>query len=180
MNLSTLLSEAEEDETRRDLEHMRARCLLALDRPVEARQVYHALTRGQQGQGDVEAWIGLGNVSFTLSDNRTLRQAASRVVALDEARHEGYALTAMWFRRQGDNDGALQSIRDALRVSPREANLLAFEGMVLMEMGEYAQARQSLAAATQLAPRREVFQRMLIQADEQAGGAFAIQPTDTE
>jgi len=179
LNLATLLDD-KANASRRDLQHMRCRCLLALDRPVDARQVYHSLTRGQEGQADVEAWIGLGNVSFMLSDNRTLRQAASRVVALDQNRHEGYALTAMWFRRQGDNEAALESVHDALSVSPDDANLLAFQGMVLMDLGRFDEARQSLVAAPNAAPNRAVFRNMLLQADQRASGAIASEPTDTE
>lgn len=182
LNLSTMLSKSE-NEDRRDLRHMRARCLLALDRPVEARQLYHALTRAQAGQADLDAWIGLGNVSYVLSDDRTLRQAASRVVALDPERHEGYALTALWFRRKGENDKALESVRDALAVAPTDADLLAFEGMLLSELGRLTEAKQSLMAAAQRAPTNAVFQRMLLKVDGQIatdGGTFASSPTDTE
>lgn len=177
MNLAMLLDE-EEHESRRDLKHMRAQCLLALDRPVEARKTYYELTKDQAGQADVEAWIGLGNVSYVLSDSRSLRRSASRVVALSPDRHEGYSLTALWFRSNGDNQSALESARDAISAAPKDASLIAFEGMLLMEMGELAQARESLASASELDPGNPTFNQLLDDVNDMIsadGGVFATE-----
>ena len=182
MNLASLL-EDEEHQSRRDLKHMRAQCLLSLDRPVEARKVYYELTKDTAGQGDIDAWIGLGNVSYVLSDGRTLRRAASRVVALAPDRHEGYSLTALWFRSNGDNERALESARDAISVAPRDASLLAFEGMLLMEMGELDQARESLASASELEPGNPTFRQLLGDVDSLIageGGVFATEEGTTD
>mgnify|MGYP003571170235 CR=1 FL=1 len=181
-NLSTLLSD-EENAARRDLQHMRAQCLMALDRPVEARKIYYDLTKGQAGQADIEAWVGLGNVSYVLSDGRSLRRAASRVVALAPDRHEGYSLTALWFRSQGDNQSALESARDAVAAAPRDASVLAFEGMLLMEMGRLGEARESLASATSLEPGNPTFRQLLADTNDliAAGeGAFAAEEGTTD
>jgi len=181
-NLATMLSNSEH-ESRRDLQHMRAKCLMALDRPVEARKTYYSLTQDKAGQADVEAWVGLGNVSYVLSDSRSLRRSASRVVALAPERHEGYSLTALWFRNQKDDANALDSARDAINVAPNDASLVAFEGMLLMEMGQLREARQSLASASRLDPSNATFGQLLSDVDDLIaadGGAFAVEPTDFE
>ncbi len=181
LNLSGMLSETEH-ESRRDLQHMRAQCLMQLDRPVEARQTYFSLTKDQAGQADVEAWIGLGNVSYVLSDARSLRRSASRVVALAPERHEGYSLTALWFRHQSDNQSALESARDAISAAPNDASLIAFEGMLLMEMGKLGEARQSLASASNLEPTNQTFRQLLGDVDElisSGGGVFATEEPTT-
>ncbi len=182
VNLAGLLSE-EEHASRRDLQHMRAQCLMELDRPVEARQTYFSLTKDQAGQADIEAWIGLGNVSYVLSDARSLRRSASRVVALAPERHEGYSLTALWFRNQNDNQSALESARDAISAAPSDASLIAFEGMLLMEMGKLGEARQSLASAAQLEPGNQTFRQLLGDVDEliaNNGGVFATEQGTTD
>ena len=181
-NLATLLSD-EENESRRDLQHMRAQCLMALDRPVEARKIYYDLTKGKAGQADIDAWVGLGNVSYVLSDGRSLRRAASRVVALAPDRHEGYSLTALWFRSQGDNQSALESARDAVAAAPQDASVIAFEGMLLMEMGRLGEARESLASATSLEPGNPTFRQLLADTNDliaSGEGAFATEEGTTD
>ncbi len=181
-NLATMLSN-EEHESPRDLQHMRATCLMALDRPVEARKIYFSLTKDQAGQADIDAWVGLGNVSYVLSDSRSLRRSASRVVALAPERHEGYSLTALWFRNKGDNASALESARDAINASPRDADLLAFEGVLLMEMGQLDQARSSLASASNIDPGNRTFSQLLGDVNDliAAGdGVVATVPTEDD
>lgn len=72
-NLNKLLKQ-ETYKTRRDLMHMRGRCLVKLDRMLDAREVYIKLTSGSEGTADTEAWIGLGNVSYMLKDNWRVRR----------------------------------------------------------------------------------------------------------
>src|SRR5690606_30123468 len=88
-NLSQLLKK-EEFASRPDLLHMRARCLVELDRPVEARDVLVKITDSEQGAKDVEAWIQLGHVSYVIKDQARLRSSASRAIALAPNRPEGY------------------------------------------------------------------------------------------
>jgi Flp pilus assembly protein TadD len=60
-NLSGLLKDPE-NEGRRDLLHMRGECLMALGRPVEAREIYRTLSE-DDGASDPQAWIGRGRAA---------------------------------------------------------------------------------------------------------------------
>lgn len=108
-SLSKLLSGAEAKD-RRDLLHLHARCLLNVDRPMDARAVYLKLTDSKDGQADIEAWLGLGVVSYRINDNARLRLAASRLVAIAPSRPEGHLLRALQLSRAGDRAGAERSI----------------------------------------------------------------------
>lgn len=111
--LDRLLREEGYDE-RSDLERLHAACLLELHRPVEARAILIGLTRSPTRAIHVEAWTGLVDVSLMLGDDRLLRSAADRLLALAPDHHEGYLALATWQRRTGDLDGALVSTREAI------------------------------------------------------------------
>jgi len=144
-NIDTLIKAAG-GKDRRDLRQLQARCLLNLDRPVEARELLIKLTGDSEGQKDVEAWIELGNVAFVLKDNARLRQSSQRVLALAPARAEGYTLRALWQRRQGDLAGALDSLNKAVDLRGTETDPLILRGLVLRELGRIEEARQSFAS----------------------------------
>lgn len=140
---------------RRDLRHMRAKCLAAVDRPVEARAVLIELTSDAAGAKDVEAWIELGKVACVLRDMNRLRLASSRVIALAPSRHEGYMLKAIWQRRQNDPKGALQSINKAAANSPTDVSVLTLRGLILRDLGRQAEAKASFRAALAQNPHGE-------------------------
>lgn len=112
MYLERLLA-GKEGEGRRDLKHMRARCLIHLNRPMDARALLIELTEGPEGQADADAWIGLGGLAYMLNDNNRLRQSAARAIAIAPDRAEGYMLQALWQRRRGDSAGAAASLAKA-------------------------------------------------------------------
>ncbi len=150
-NIDTLIK-ASGNKDRRDLKQLQARCLLNLDKPVEARELLIQLTGDSLGQKDVEAWIELGNVAYMLRDNGRLRMAAQRVVALAPARPEGFTLRALYQRRQGDLPGALTSLDRAVELRGAETDPLILRGLVLQEMGRTAEAKQAFAAVLQQDP----------------------------
>jgi len=149
-NLATLLrNKANAD--RRDLFRMRARCLTRLDRPVEAREIYLALTKDQTGAADVETWIDLGQLSYLLKDNQRLKMAAVRVVAISPERSEGYVLRALQCRLVGDFKGAQESLNKAIKID-RSAEALVLQGLIQRDQHNLAAARASFAAAAALEP----------------------------
>lgn len=150
-NASRLLRD-EANAGRRDLMHLRARCLADLDRVVEARDVLVTLTTGLEGAGDTEAWIGLGNVAYILKDLARVRAAASRVIALAPDRPDGYMLKALWHRRMGDTDKALLEIERTLDRSASHASALTLKGIILADRGQYEDARVALGAALRSDP----------------------------
>lgn len=175
-NIGRLLDRASDIE-RRDLLHMRARCLAKLGRPVEAREVLRELTDSPVGQNDVQAWIGLGEISSTLRDDRALRRAASRVVALAPMRAEGYTLWAVAYRQAGDPQKALSSIERALAIEPTDAAGHAFRGLLLSDLGRESEAQASFAAAVQHDPQTPKYRALLLHSRE---GRFVSVPATTD
>jgi tetratricopeptide (TPR) repeat protein len=157
----TQLLAIEGNETRRDLLHQKARCLLAVDRPVEARDVLLVLTGDDAGQSDVDAWVELGNVAYKLGDMARLRTASARVVALAPDRFEGYLLRGLWERRQGQPARALKSLSRAVQLREGDVTPLIVMGIVQRELGDNAAARQSLELASSEQPGNQTVQGFL-------------------
>lgn len=141
--------------SRRDLELMRARCLIALHRPAEARSVLLGLTSGAEGAGDAQAWIALGQVAHTLKDPQRLRIAANRAIALAPERPEGSLLLAAYRMDAGDLPGALRTAQEAAARFPKDASIQLLCGVILSEMNRPDEAAQALAAALALDPKNE-------------------------
>jgi tetratricopeptide (TPR) repeat protein len=158
-NLNKLLK-MEANKTRRDLMHMRGRCLVKLDRMLDARDVYIKLTSGSEGTADTEAWIGLGNVSYMLKDNARLKVAAGRVIAMDPSRPDGYTLRALHQRRTADLKGASENLRKALSIRP-DAETLLLLAVVQDELNQPNDARESVRQALAIEPNNTTAQHLL-------------------
>jgi tetratricopeptide (TPR) repeat protein len=158
-NLDHLLADPE-NEGRRDLQHLKAECLLALGRPVDAREIYRELT-AREGASDVRAWAGLARTAFQIKDERTFRRAATRVLSIDPAYGEGYVLHAALQREQGNHAKALQILDTGLMRAGRDADLLAMRSLVLSELGRRDEALVAAQAALDLDPANQAGLRML-------------------
>lgn len=143
------------NEGRRDLRQSHARCLMALDRPVEARDILIALTSDESGQMDVQTWVDLGNVSFVLRDMHRVRMAASRIGAIAPNRPEGFVLRAMWHRQQGDLTSALRCCDDAVARRGRDTEPLLLRAMILEELGQLGQSQECYQTVLQEDPGNE-------------------------
>ncbi len=139
-------------EQRRDIQHLRARCLLNVDRPMEAREILVKLTRGDEGAKDVEVWILLGNVSYLIRDERRLREVAQRVVALAPERHEGYTLSGLSHRHNGELERALEAFDKAVERRATDTQPLVLRGLLLEQLGRIDEARTSYELALQQNP----------------------------
>jgi tetratricopeptide (TPR) repeat protein len=151
---------AEENKERRDLKLLRARCLIETDRPLEAREIIIRLTSDQEGASDVESWILLGNLSYTLKDANRARLSAQRIVGLAPDRPEGYLLRGLQQRRQGQLDAAAKSFQEAAQRDP-SAKSLVLLGLTNQELGRSALAREQLQAALQKDPNNVEAQNLL-------------------
>jgi tetratricopeptide (TPR) repeat protein len=143
----------EQYQNRTDIKQLRARCLVALDRPVEAREILLGLTRDDADINDVGVWVDLGEVALKLGDYNRVRIAAGRIVALDESRFEGPLLGAMWKRHKGDLQAALKSAQRAVslaRASSATPSLIA--AMLLLELGQTDDAQAALFKAMSIEP----------------------------
>jgi len=164
-NLARLLSSKDYQE-RRDLMHLRARALTALDRKLEARETLLKLTDGQAGQNDVEAWIALGQLSYSMKDNNRVRQASGRVMAVAPHRSAGYILRALLLRRSGDYTGAEEMVNKALE-RKQDAESLVLLGLIQQDQNRFQQARDTFAKAIKLDPK-----------SQEANQALASVPTE--
>lgn len=169
-NLARLLKN-KDNADRRDLQHLRAQCLVALDRPVEARDAYLALTSGDAGTGDLDAWVALGRVAYQLNDLHRVRLAATRAAALAPERPDGYVLRALWQRRTGDRDGALRSLALAVKHAPEPETFLML-GILQEEAGDFAAARDSFARALELNPDDPDAATALARAEQRVASAL--------
>lgn len=104
--------------SRRDLLHMRARCLIETDRSVDAREILIKLCNDSNGSADIEAWNDLGQVSYKLNDFNRVRAASAKLIAIAPRRPEGYILRAIWERKRGDVTAARVSAQAAVDRGP--------------------------------------------------------------
>ena len=141
----------EKNSDRRDLRHLRARCLTQLNRPVEARTIYLDLTADEQGGSDVEAWIGLAELSHTLRDNQRLKTSATRLIAIAPERSEGFSFMGLHYKKAGNLQAAAQNFDKAVQIEGSPQHLLLL-GMTLQEMGRPDDARRCYSAAQSLDP----------------------------
>jgi tetratricopeptide (TPR) repeat protein len=148
----TKLQKVPANKDRRDLRQMRARCLMNLDRPIEARDVLIELTQGDDGQHDVEAWIELGNVCFMIKDMNRTRQSWQRVVAIAPERCEGWMLKALYQRRTNDPAGALKTVAKAVERRGDNVDPLMLQGMIYQDLGKTTEATASFKLALQQDP----------------------------
>jgi Flp pilus assembly protein TadD len=169
------LRKAKENAERRDLKALHAEALLNVNRPVDARALYQELLADPDMASDVESWIGLGNASFLVGDQRTLRRAASRVVALAPTSHEGYALWALCHRKDGQFDKALTSIEQAIERSGQDPSFHALRAMILADLGRQGEAVLAARNAARLAPADAKYQTLQ---NQLRAGAYATVPTE--
>jgi tetratricopeptide (TPR) repeat protein len=162
----TRLMKVKVNADRRDLKLLRARCLLNLDRSVEARSALLDLTSDDAGQKDVESWVLLGNTSYVLRDLNRVRMAYTRVIALAPDRTEGYMLRALWQRKQGDLPGALASVDKACERRGSDCEPVLLKGVILREMGRMAEAKVCFQTVVAADPQNEPAKKALASVSE--------------
>lgn len=158
-NLSRILTN-KANEGRRDLLHARAKCLIELDRPVEARDILVKLTSDTAGNTDTDAWLELGQVCYQLRDQQRLRTASGRAIALAPTKPDGYVLRALYLRQNGDNPGAIDYLRRALNIEQTPETYILL-GLVQRDMQKIADARGNFMMALKLDPNNQDATRLL-------------------
>jgi tetratricopeptide (TPR) repeat protein len=162
---------------RRDLQLIRARCLLHTDRPVEARAILIELTNTAQGGHDFDAWVDLGQTCIVLEDRTRLKSVASRLVATAPERYEGHFFRAMYYRMEGNLPSAMDAVETAVTRAVADCNPLLLKGMLLQDQGKHEAAQQAFAAAVNLEPDRAAA-RQLLAASLSTGSSVASQSTE--
>ncbi len=176
-NINQLL-QFESYKGRRDILRLRSRCLLNLDRTMEAREVLLKLTDAKDGQGDLGSWLDLGVVSYSINDMPRLRQAAQRIIELAPERSEGHLYRALWQRKHGDNSGALSTLQKGFKSATMPVEAYLLRGMIEQELGMNEAAQRSYSTATQMDPTNTRAKDMFELLNTQSG--VASFPADTE
>lgn len=159
VHLARLLTN-KDNADRRDLLHARAKCLVQLDRPVEARDLLVKLTNDPNGTTDPDAWIELGQICYQLHDQARLRTASGRAIALAPTKPDGYVLRALYLRQSGDAAGAEANLRRALDIQ-QNADTYIVLGLVQRDMNRITEARSNFAQALKLDPKNKDAARLL-------------------
>lgn len=143
-------------ERRVDLVHLEARCLLHLERHVDARALYMELTR--LSPTDPEVWIELGALAWELGDQRRVAESATRIISLAPNRFEGYALRGIYFRDNGRLSDAENLLRQAANRSPNNALPHLLLAQVLEQSDRHEEALMLYGKVVSMFPNnREAF-----------------------
>jgi tetratricopeptide (TPR) repeat protein len=140
---------------RRDLMHLRARCLLETDRPMEARRVYETLTEGEGGASDADAWIGLGRSALMLGNEPLARESGASAARIAPERAEGWLIRATALARTGAGSRALGVLRDAERAVSDASAVLTLRASMLEAAGDREGALASALSALERRPGLE-------------------------
>ncbi len=151
-NLDRLLK-LEQNSDRRDLELLRARCLMAIDRPVDARSLMQTVTNTPEGASDPLAWIELGNAALVLKDKASLRAAGARTSALAPDRYEGHLFRAAYLNLDGQKEQSLVALDNAIERCGRVTTPFILRATVLMDLGRPQDAQKTLASALERNPQ---------------------------
>lgn len=138
---------------RAELKRLQARCLAALERQVESRNLYIELTT--LDPTNTELWIELGTVAWEIGDFHRMALCGARATALAPDRFEGYLLKGINERHHGNLSEAivfLDQAADRAVATPLPHLLL---GRVLDEHGDRERALEAYAAALRIDPDNE-------------------------
>ncbi|PHQ80957.1 MAG: hypothetical protein COB69_05060 [Phycisphaera sp.] len=177
-NINQLL-EFDGYEERRDIYRMRSRCLLELDRTMEAREALLELTSSKGGKNDLGSWLDLGSISYSINDMSRLRQSAQRIIELAPERPEGYLYRALWQRKHGDADAALATLAKGFTKSDMPIEAYMLRGVIEHDLGMNAAAQRSYQAAADLDPANEQAQLLLSLLRVESDGIASF-PVDSE
>jgi tetratricopeptide (TPR) repeat protein len=145
---------------RRDLLHLQARCLLEMDRPVEAREIYKQLTSDERGSTDFSAWMGVAKISIVLKEEMRLREAANRLIRMAPERYEGYLMLAMYQRSRGELASAADLLDKAIERTTVDPQPAVLQAMIYHDLGRFADALTSANIAVEIAPHSQQAQSM--------------------
>lgn len=160
-SLTRLIDEVERDgRVRRDLLHLRARCLVEMDRLLEARQILTELAREAGGSSDAETWRLLGEVAIGMGDTYRLREAANRLISIDPDGFQGYYLLAWWQRMTNAPDAALRTLERAIAAGPDNAEPYTLRSLILAKAGRDGEALEAAADGLRVEPNNSRLQRL--------------------
>lgn len=158
---------------RRDLRHMRARCLMSLNRPVEARDQYLSLTTDAAGASDEEAWVGLGQCAYTLRDFSRVRLSGQRLSAMAPDRFEGFLYKSLWHKHQGELTQALDAATRAVSLRGQSVDPLVVQGLIYQDLDRNPEALECFQQAYRESPGHANLAQLVNNASAQVRTAAA-------
>ena len=173
----TKLLDKEPNQNRRDLKAMKAKCLIALNRPVDARTLLQEITADKDGSADIRSWTDLGNVCAILHDKGGLRAAMQRVTAIAPDRPEGFMLKAMFCRQDNRLADALAAADQAVAKCGKDSSPFVLKAIIQQDLGQTNEARNTLVQAQQVDPRNAQASALLAALDREQNQPNNNQPT---
>ena len=147
--------------SRRDLQLLRIRCLIGLQRYAEARVLLVEQANEPDGQRDVATWIQLGHVSAKLEDAVRLRQVAAKLLSISPKRYEGHSFRALALMIQKDFPAAEQAAIAGTNLAENDASPWLVLATIQLRAGDRQGAMSSAQAAAAADPSSPAAQRLL-------------------
>lgn len=151
--------EREGYETRDDLRRMLATAQARTGKLREARSTL-TLIAGS-GRAETDDYVRLGEVAWRLGDVGATLDAASRVIAMSPARHEGYLLSGLVWQKRGRLEQALRMFDRAAELAPTDATPLILRGLALQREGRAGEAAEAYGEALRREPEEPRAVRLL-------------------
>ena len=129
---------------------LEARCLGAMQRSTEARNLFLKMTRIHPS--DPEVWIGLGSLAWEQGDFRRTALCSARIIALAPRRYEGYMLKGIYEQHKGNLEQATGLLRQAAGLAPSAALPHLVLGRTLEEAGDIEGALRAYTEALRAEP----------------------------
>lgn len=155
---------------RRDLMHLRAKCLAEIDRLADARDVLMKISGDQASATDTDVWNDLGQVAYRLNDLNRVKAASAKLIAMAPRLPEGYILKGLYEHKRGDQRAAKDSVTKALSLKPTTSSMTLL-AMIQLELHEYDGAKKTLAAVMQVEPGNLTARQMIEQMNANNGTA---------
>ncbi len=138
---------------RPDLRHLKALCLTAGDRLVDARSMYLKLI--DDDPSDPQIWFELGSIAYKLGDMRRVQNVVSRTIAVWPNRFESFVLRGMVSEHDNRLNDAIADYRRACDLRPSHEEPYILLGLALQRTGRDAQAAEAFQTARMIAPQSE-------------------------
>jgi len=145
---------------RPDLRHLKALCLTAGNRLVEARAIYLKLI--DEDPSDPQMWFELGSVAYQLGDMRRVQNVVSRTIAVWPNRFESFMLRGMMHERERRLDAAIADYQRACNLRPAHEEPYILLGMALRARGRSDEAADAFRTARMIAPESERARSLLL------------------
>lgn len=101
-----------------------------------------------------EAWVNLASGYMKRNDLGRAGASIDRAIAINPGLGRAYETKGLILWRGGDERGALDALRTAVRYDPRDVRALVYAGMLETNLARPARAIETFARATRLDPTR--------------------------